>query len=159
MQLLKKEFKTMKAKEIAKIITTEILESGYIDLKDIIELRKMHDAIGKALADKAVKSFIEDQHALQGAKTAELNGSKITRRDTPRYNYKDCGHTTYNSLCENIAKMTELKKICESEMKNIEDSKNIFMESTYQIQEIPCGELAEVSAPTKLVVTSFAFTV
>lgn len=159
MKLLKKEFKTMTSAEVAKVMISDILDSGQVDLSDIVMLRKMKEAIDKALRDKGVKQFVDTQHALHGEKSVSLDGANLQRRNTTKHKYDDCGHTSYNSIVELLKKAENIKKDFESEMKLIDVEKEIYMTSTYEITEVPCGELATVKETNKVFTSTIAFSV
>lgn len=126
------------------------LDSGYVNPLSILTTVKAYEKV----FDKIKKELINyslTEASKYNEKEFELNGVKFSKVEAGvSYDYSNCGHEYYNSICEDIEKLTKEKKEIEKLLLSLKETTTIVMPFT--------GLICDVYPPVKKSTTTLKVT-
>lgn len=126
------------------------LESGYVNPLSILTTVKTYEKVFEKIKKELI-NYSLDEAGKYGEKEFELNGVKFTKMEAgTSYDYSNCGHEYYNSICEDIEKLTKEKKEIEKLLLAIKETTTIVMPFT--------GLICDVYPPVKKSTTTLKVT-
>lgn len=125
------------------------LENGQVNPLDLVKMQKCIEKTFEIIKPKL--SELSRSEAEKYGKSFDYKGVKIELAEVgTKYDFSQCGHTDYNSLCAEIAELNEKKKAMEAMLKSFKEPQNMIDSN---------GEAITVYPPNKTSTSSIKVTV
>lgn len=129
-----------KQKELVALMVEQV-ESGDVNvLKAEAVMKSMEDVIKDYRKNERVREILLDEVRKYPKGVAELYNATFQEKEVGvKYDFTKCGHQKYDEVCAEIARLTEVKKELENEIRG--------HKSPYVYTDMETGESYEVNPP------------
>jgi hypothetical protein len=109
--------KTQQSIFVGKLIDN-VLNGEINPLESEIQMKNIEDVVKAYRSNEEIKEAVLKEAEKYGQKTFETSGATVQIKEVGvKYNFEDCGHLEYNSICDAINQLTAKKKEIEARMK------------------------------------------
>lgn len=123
------------------VLMVEQVESGDVNvLKAEAAMKSMEDVIKDYRKNERVREILLDEVRKYPKGVAEIYNATFQEKEVGvKYDFTQCGHQKYDEVCAEIARLTEVKKELENEIR--------AHKSPYVYTDMETGESYEVNPP------------